>query len=89
MASASSSELEKRPGRTPAPVDEPSAEWGWHGTLPRGAQLAGWFIALAMFGMLIGNQVGHVEDIYLVLTGITLVGLLLRSARRRRESWRR
>ncbi|HEX5114528.1 MAG TPA: DUF2631 domain-containing protein [Pseudonocardiaceae bacterium] len=84
-----SSELEKRPVRTPDPHDEPSAEWGWHGTLPRGARIGGVFIVIAMFGMLIGNQIGHVEDIFLVLTGVTMIGILLMSARRRRSSWRR
>jgi predicted lipid-binding transport protein (Tim44 family) len=84
-----SSELEKRPVQTPDPHDEPSAEWGWHGTLPRGARIGGIFIVIAMFGMLIGNQIGHVEDIFLVLTGLIMISILLLSARRRRSSWRR
>ncbi|HEY1575018.1 MAG TPA: DUF2631 domain-containing protein [Pseudonocardiaceae bacterium] len=84
-----SSELEKRPVQTPDPHDEPSAEWGWHGTLPRGARIGGIFIVIAMFGMLIGNQIGHVEDIFLVLTGLIMISILLLSARRHRSSWRR
>jgi hypothetical protein len=81
-----SSELEKRPVQTPDPHDEPSVEWGWHGTFPRGARIAGAFIAIAMFGMLIGNQQGHVEDFYLVITGIVMIGLVLMATRRHRRS---
>ncbi|HKN97646.1 MAG TPA: DUF2631 domain-containing protein [Pseudonocardiaceae bacterium] len=84
-----SSELEKRPVQTPDPHDEPSVEWGWHGTFPRGARIAGVFVAIAMFGMLIGNQQGHVEDFYLVITGIIMIGLVLMASARRRRSWRR
>lgn len=84
-----SSELDKHPARTVDPHDEPSAEWGWHGRLPVGTQLAGWFVVVACFGMLIGNQIGHVEDIYLVATGTIVAFLLLRSLVRRRDAWRR
>ena len=72
-----------------SPQDEPSAEWGWHGSFPRGRQIAGWFAAAACFLMLIGNQIGHVEDIYLVLTGVTLVLLLIWDLSKRRNPWRR
>jgi Protein of unknown function (DUF2631) len=89
VASVPPSEVEKQPVRTPDPHDEPSVDWGWHGTLPRGAQIAGWFVVIALLGMLIGNQVGHVEDIYLVLTAVIMAGILLLSARRHRRSWRR
>jgi hypothetical protein len=83
-----SAELEKRPVQTPDPHDEPSAEWGWHGTLPTGARIGGIFVIIAMFGMFIGNQQGHVEDIFLGLTGLLFLGLLLLSMRRRRQSRR-
>lgn len=83
------SELEKAHGRTPDPQDEPSAEWGWHGRLPKGAMIGGWFVAIAMFGMLIGNQVGHVEDFYLVIVGILMIFLQVMVIRRRNRSWRR
>lgn len=83
-----SAELEKRPVQTPNPHDEPSVEWGWHGTLPTGARIGGIFVVIAMFGMFIGNQQGHVEDIFLGLTGVLFLGLLLLSMRRRRQSRR-
>ena len=72
-----------------SPQDEPSAEWGWHGSFPRGRQVAGWFAAAACFLMLIGNQIGHVEDIYLVITGVVLVLLLIWDLNKRRNPWRR
>jgi predicted lipid-binding transport protein (Tim44 family) len=84
-----SSDLEKRPVQTPDPHDEPSVEWGWHGTLPKGTMIAGWLVAILMFGLFIGNQVGHIEDFYLGLTGVVMIVLLLLSARRRRRAWRR
>jgi LPXTG-motif cell wall-anchored protein len=97
VSSVPSSELEKRTGQAlekqpvqdPDPHDEPSVEWGWHGTLPRGARIGGWTVAILMFAMFIGNQTGHVEDYFLGLTGVVMIVILLLSARRRRRSWRR
>jgi hypothetical protein len=77
--------VEKHPVQTPDPHDEPSVEWGWHGSLPMGARLGGLFVTLVLFGMLIGNQVGHVEDFYLVIAGVLMAFLLVRSARKRRR----
>ncbi|GGM39147.1 hypothetical protein GCM10012275_07580 [Longimycelium tulufanense] len=80
-------ELEKRP--TVDPAEEPSAEWGWHGTFPRGIQIAGWLTALVMLAMLIGNHEGRTEDLYLVLIAVTMAGMLVWDIVRRRTSWRR
>ncbi|MDO5731351.1 DUF2631 domain-containing protein [Corynebacterium sphenisci] len=59
-------------------LDEPSAKWGWH-DLGKGAmQKAGWVSVLFIFGMLIGNHHGHVEDLWLIGIGVVLIiGLLL------------
>lgn len=81
-----SAEVEKHPVQTSH--DEPSAEWGWHGTLPKGALLGGLFVTLVLFGMLIGNQRGHVEDFYLVITGLIMAFLLIMAIRRRRRARR-
>jgi hypothetical protein len=88
VATVASAEVEKRPVQTPDPHDEPSVEWGWHGALPMGARLGGAFVVLVLFGMLIGNQVGHVEDFYLVIAGLVMAFLLVTSARKRRRARR-
>lgn len=83
------SELEKRPTNMVDPVEEPSHEWGWHGGFPRGTRIAGWVVAAIMFLMLIGNHEGRVEDLWLIGTGLALVGALIYDQIRRRTAWRR
>jgi len=83
-----SSQLEK-PANKVDPEDEPSAEWGWHGTLPKGAMITGWIVTIILFAMLIGNQQGHVEDIYLIIFGAGMILLQAYAIARRRNSWRR
>jgi len=58
-------------------AQEPSAEWGWHGTFPRATAIAGWFTAIAMFAMLIGNHTSYVEDVWLIALGTLLVIMLI------------
>jgi hypothetical protein len=89
-------ELAKRDEHSPAvvppgvsPVDEPSAEWGWHGGFPRGSLIMGWVSAVIILLMLIGNHQGHIEDIYLVAVGVGMILLLIRHTARARRSWRR
>ena len=84
---ASSSELDKRPAVDPH--EEPSHEWGWHGSLHKGTRIAGWLSAIFCFLMLIGNHHGRIEDIYLIATGVTIIALLVWDMAKRRTSWRR
>ncbi|MFD9699964.1 DUF2631 domain-containing protein [Lentzea sp. NPDC059081] len=84
---ASSSELDKRPAVDPH--EEPSADWGWHGTLPKGTRIAGWLSAVFCFLMLIGNHHGKTENIFLIAAGVTIIALLVWDAARRKTSWRR
>ncbi|RZQ64829.1 DUF2631 domain-containing protein [Amycolatopsis suaedae] len=79
--------VEKRPRVDPR--DEPSAEWGWHGTFPKATRAAGWFTAAAMLIMLIGNHRNAMEDIWLVGIAATLVLLLVLDIRKRRTAWRK
>jgi hypothetical protein len=81
--------LEKQQVQVPDPHDEPSVEWGWHGQLKNGTRLWGWFVFLVCIGMFFGNQVGHVEDIFLGLTALATLFLLLMDIRKRRTAWRR
>jgi len=71
------------------PRDEPSADWGWHGTFPRATRIAGWLVALSMFAMLIGNHRGNVENLWLIFTGLMVIGGLIWDQVRRRTAWRK
>jgi hypothetical protein len=83
-----SSELEKRPASVD-PQDEPSAEWGWHGTFPKATRVAGWLTAVVLLLMLIGNHRGHIEDIYLIGVAALIVIALIWDRIRSRTAWRR
>lgn len=83
------SELEKRSAGTVDKHEEPSAEWGWHGGFPRGTRIAGWFTAISMFLMLIGNHTGRTEDLWLLLVGSAIVVALIIDRVRARTAWRR
>jgi hypothetical protein len=83
-----SSELEKR-STSVDPQDEPSAEWGWHGTFPKATRVAGWLTAVFLLLMLIGNHRGHTEDIYLIGTAALIVIALIWDRIRSRTAWRR
>lgn len=59
-------------------VDEPSVEWGWHGTFRFAMHLLGWGFALFLLAMLIGNHTGNVENIWLIVSAsIIAIGLVL------------
>lgn len=82
-----SRELAQRPAVDPD--EEPSAEWGWHGTFPHGALIAGWVSTAIIFVMLIGNHTGRTEDIWLVGVGIAMAAGLVWQTLRTRNAWRR
>ena len=71
------------------PDEEPSAAWGWHGTPQRAGKIAGWFTAIALFAMLIGNNEGHVGDFFLIAPGTILVVMLIASHLKARRAKRR
>ncbi|MEV0360044.1 DUF2631 domain-containing protein [Nocardia sp. NPDC050697] len=58
-------------------ADVPSAAWGWSGESPKTFRIAGWFVALALLAMLIGNHNGKVEDIFLVAFALSIAGLFI------------
>ncbi|MFT7838406.1 DUF2631 domain-containing protein [Saccharothrix sp. BKS2] len=84
---SSSSELDRRPAVDPH--DEPSAEWGWHGTFPKGIKIAGWLSTLAVLSLLIGNHKGQVENIWVVGIGAAMALGLIWLQVRGRTPWRR
>lgn len=65
-------------GWTHEPAQAPSARFGWHGVATKSFYIAGWFCVLALLGMLVGNHVGHVEDIWLVATAAGLAAILVK-----------
>ena len=71
------------------PQDEPSAEWGWHASFPKGKAIAGWFTVFALLIMLIGNHQGRTENIWLIASSALLAFVLIRQAVRERKAWRR
>ena len=48
------------------PAEIPSAAWGWSKLTPRTWYAAGIFIIVFLLGMLRGNHIGRVEDIWLI-----------------------
>ncbi|MFD1519495.1 DUF2631 domain-containing protein [Pseudonocardia yunnanensis] len=82
-----SRELAQRPAVDP--LDEPSAEWGWHGGFPRGSVIAGWVSVVILLLLTIGNHEGSTEDIWLVGTAALIAFGLILHAIRRRHAWRR
>lgn len=69
--------------------EEPSVEWGWHAHYPKVARFAGFVVAAVLLVMLIGNQVGRQEDIWLVVLAIGFAALSVGSIIRSRTAWRR
>ncbi|GEL17800.1 DUF2631 domain-containing protein [Pseudonocardia asaccharolytica] len=86
MAS-NSRELAKRPQVDP--MDEPSAEWGWHGGFPKGTVIAGIISAILLPLMLIGHSVSYTEILWMVIPALVIVFGLINSALRKRHAWRR
>jgi hypothetical protein len=82
-----SRELAQRPAVDP--LDEPSAEWGWHGGFPRGSVIAGWVSVVILLLLTIGNHEGSTEDIWLVGAAVLIAFGLILHAIRRRHAWRR
>ena len=59
-------------------VDEPSVMWGWHQHSRKVGWTVGGFFVLFMLGMLFGNHVGNVENLWLVaIAAILLIWMAL------------
>ena len=66
-------------------AEVPSAEWGWSGESIKTFRFFGWFFALFLIAMLIGNHEGRVEDWYLIGFAVLMAGMLVRDVLRRRK----
>ncbi len=71
------------------PAEEPSAEWGWHGTFPRAQIVAGWVSTAIILVMLIGNHQGRTEDLWLIGIAVFMAAGLVLHSIRSRNAWRR
>ncbi len=72
------------------PRDEPSAEWGWHGSFPNALRISGVVVAILLVVMLIGPYQTRLQDWWLIPMALGLLGLIVwGSIKRRRDDWRR
>ncbi|MDT5337478.1 MAG: hypothetical protein QOD90_2983 [Mycobacterium sp.] len=69
--------------------DVPSVNWGWSKQSHRAIQIGGILAGFFMLAMLRGNQVGHVEDIWLIGFALVIWGIVLRDWWLRRRGWTR
>ncbi len=70
-------------------VDEPSAEWGWHGGFPKGTIIGGVITIILCAAFFIGPYQSHTQ--YLWLGGVILVVIagIVAQVIRKRNAWRR
>ena len=69
--------------------DVPSAAWGWSKENHKVIQIGGILSALFILAMLRGNHVGKVEDIFLIVFAIAILGIVARDWWLRRRGWTR
>jgi hypothetical protein len=69
--------------------DVPSAAWGWSKENHKMIQIGGILTAIFLLCMLRGNHVGHVEDIFLVVFALAVLGVVFRDWWLRRRGWTR
>ncbi len=69
--------------------DVPSAAWGWSKENHKVIQIGGILAALFLLAMLKGNHVGHVEDIFLIVFALMVLGVVARDWWLRRRGWTR
>ena len=82
-----SRELAKRPAVDPQ--DEPSAEWGWHGSFPKAKIAAGVFSIIFLLIFTLGSYQSRTQDLWLIGIALILVVMIVRQIVARRHSWRR
>ncbi|KAA0023237.1 DUF2631 domain-containing protein [Antrihabitans cavernicola] len=61
-------------------AEVPSAAWGWSGESPKAAKIAGCAVIVFLLLMMIGNQKGHIEDIYLIGFAALIAIILVRDS---------
>ena len=71
------------------PQDEPSAEWGWHGSFPNGLRIAGVLVAILLLVMVIGPYQSRLQDFWMVPMALGLLALIVWGTVKRRNDWRK
>ena len=71
------------------PSDEPSAEWGWHGSFPNGVRISGVVVAIVLLLLMIGPYQSRLQDWWIVGIALGILALIVRGTIRRRNAWRR
>jgi uncharacterized protein DUF2631 len=69
--------------------DVPSAAWGWSKENHKLIQIGGILSAIFLLCMLKGNHVGHVEDVFLIVFALLVLGVVARDWWLRRRGWTR
>ncbi len=71
------------------PQDEPSAEWGWHGSLPTGTMAGGVLTIILCIAFLFGPYQSHTQYLWLIGVIVVIIGGMVVQIRKKRNSWRR
>ena len=71
------------------PRDEPSAEWGWHGSFPNATRIAGVVSALILLVLLIGPYQTHLQDFWMIPLALGILVLIVYGTVKRRNDWRK
>ena len=77
-----------RAGSEPLHEHERPEDWGWHGETGRKGRIGVFAAAVVLFLMQFTNHEGNVENIYLVVFAVGLLGILVWDWRRRKNAWR-
>lgn len=82
-----SRDLAQRPAVDPH--DEPSAEWGWHGSFPRTKLAAGTISILILVAFIFGSYQSRTQDLWLIGVALFIAYGMARQIMAKRNAWRR
>ena len=71
------------------PADEPSAEWGWHGSFPNATRIAGVVVAILLLLLQIGPYQTHLQDFWMIAIALGILVFVVRGTIKRRNAWRK
>jgi hypothetical protein len=63
-------------------------EWGWHGEMGKWGRRLAIIPIAAILLYLVGNQRGHVEDVWLIGIAVAMILVLVYDRFRRKNAWR-